>query len=69
MVHWLKMQEVWAGIRLRNYFTSVPKYLFCLSDLKGSDREGMKGGKTAKGRLRDIHLVAFDTACHLLWLH
>lgn len=44
MVHWLKIQEVWAGIHPRNELTSVPKYLFCLSDLKGSDREGMKGG-------------------------
>lgn len=44
MVHWLKTQEVWADIHLRNELTSLAKYLFCLSDLKGSDREGMKGG-------------------------
>lgn len=44
MVHWIKNQEMWADLQLRNELPSVAKYFFCLGDLKGSDREGVKGG-------------------------
>lgn len=44
MVHWIKNREMWADLQLRNELPFVAKYLFCLSHLKGSDKEGVKGG-------------------------
>lgn len=39
----LRCQRCGLMSHLRNELTSVAKYFFCLSDLEGSDREGMKG--------------------------
>lgn len=67
MVHWIKNREMWADLQLRKELPSVAKYLLCLSDLKVSDREGVKGGRMAKGLfLHDITQSAFDTAIDLM---
>lgn len=34
MVYWIKNQEMWADLQLRNELPSVAKYLFCLGDLE-----------------------------------